>query len=461
MIEMYDRAILNGRVIDPESGLDAIRNLGIRSGVIQAIDVERLAGRTEIDASGLIVAPGFIDLNAHGHDHENYCCAAMDGVTTSLALEAGTADVDRWYAEREGQALIHYGASVGHMPVRMAVMHDPGDYGPSGDAGRRAATDAEIERIAERIERGLARGALAVGLGIQYTPAASPWEILEVFRIAARHHALCYVHVRYAGVQEPTSSTYALEEVIAASAITGAPLQMTHVQSSGGHAAPRLLQMIGEARSHGLDVTVDFYPYPAAMTMIETALFDEGWQVAFGIDYGDLQWAATGERLTAESFERYRKTGGWVILHLLTEDLVRAAAASPLTMVATDGYLRDGKGHPRTAGTYSRILGRYVRQAEILTWMQAIDKMTLMPARRLEQRVPAMANKGRIRVGADADLTVFDPGTVIDRATYQEPARYSEGIRHVLVGGVPVVREGQLREDVRPGRAIRAPIGNG
>jgi N-acyl-D-aspartate/D-glutamate deacylase len=455
---MYDLVILNGRVVDPESKLDAVRDIGITAGVIQAIGTEELIGQSTVDASGLMVSPGFIDLNSHGHDPENYGYLAMDGVTTALALEAGTADVDRWYAKRKGRTLINYGASIGHIPVRMGVMQDPGDYTPSGDGARRAATDAEIDSIKEQIEHGLARGAPAVGFGIQYTPAASPWEILEMFRLAAKYDALCYVHLRFAGVKEPTSSTYALEEVIAAAAITGAPLQVTHITSSGCTAAHRLLQMIREAQSCGLDVTVDFYPYTAAMTTIESALFDEGWQQVFQIDYRDLQWAATGERLTAESFGRYRKTGGWVVVHLMDECLVQTAASSSLTMVATDGLLRDGIGHPRTCGTFSRILGRYVRERQMLTWMDALHKMTLMPAQRLEQRVPAMKRKGRIRIGADADLTIFDPASVIDRSTYQESAKYSEGIRHVLVSGVPVVRDGQLQKGATPGRPIRAPI---
>ncbi|MFH1009491.1 MAG: hypothetical protein V1800_18595 [Candidatus Latescibacterota bacterium] len=290
----YDLVIASGRVIDPESKLDAIRHVGITEGVVRAISTDSLVGRTTIDAMGMVVSPGFIDLNSHGQNHENFCALATDGVTTALALEGGTADVDRWYSEREGDALIHHGVSVGHIPVRMAVMHDPGGYLPSGDGGRKAATEREIEAMKEQIAHGLTRGALAVGFGIQYTPAATPWEILELFRTAAGHHALCYVHLRYAGTREPSSGMQALEEVIAAAALAGAPLQVTHLQSSGGKGFPRLIQRIGEARSRGLDITGDVYPFTAAMTLIESALFDEGWQEAFGIDYPDLQWTATG-----------------------------------------------------------------------------------------------------------------------------------------------------------------------
>jgi N-acyl-D-aspartate/D-glutamate deacylase len=455
--QIYDIVIQNGRVIDPETQLDAIRNIGISGGTIKVITAAHLSGRTVIDARGLVVSPGFIDLHQHGQNDENYRFKAMDGVTTALELEVGTGDVDRWYAEREGKARINYGVSAGHLAARMAAMGDPAEFLPSGQAARRAATDAEIAAMKAQIEHGLQRGAVAVGFGIQYVPQASHWEILEMFRVAARFGASCHVHMRNAGLKEPASSTQALEEVIAAAAITGAPLHVVHIHSTGGKNTPKLLQMIAEARARKLDVTTECYPYIAGMTEIQSAIFNEGWQEVFGIDYGDLQWAATGERLTKESFERYRKTGGMVAVFSMTEEIVEAALANPLTMIASDGILNDGKGHPRTAGTYTRVLGKYVRERGTLSLMDALRKMTLMPAQRLEHRVPAMKNKGRIRAGADADLVVFDAGRVIDKSTYEEPARYAEGMKYVLVNGVVLVKDGQLQPELYPGRPVRAP----
>ena len=456
--QVYDVVILNGRVIDPESRLDAMRNIGVVNGTIKAVTTTRLNGRTVIDANGLVVAPGFIDLHQHGQNEENYRFKAMDGVTTALELEVGTGDIDRWYAERQGKAPINYGVSIGHLAARMAAMHDPPEFLPTGQAAKRAATDAEIAEMKMHLERGLQRGAVAVGFGIQYTPNASHWEILEMFRVAARFGASCHVHMRNAGVKEPASSTQALEEVLAAAAITGAPLHVVHIQSTGGKATPKLLQMIAEARSRNLDVTTECYPYIAGMTDIKSAIFNEGWQEVFDIDYGDLQWAATGERLTKESFERYRKTGGMVAVFSMTEEIVEAALANQLTMIASDGILDHGKGHPRTAGTYTRVLGKYVRERGALSLMDALRKMTLMPAQRLERRVPSMKNKGRVRVGADADLVVFDAARVIDRSTYEEPAKYAEGLKYVLVNGALVVKEGELQSGVFPGQPVRAPF---
>jgi N-acyl-D-aspartate/D-glutamate deacylase len=454
----YDLVILNGRVLDPESGLDAVRNVGIVGGTIRAISSKRLDGRTTIDARGLVVAPGFIDLHVHDMIPEHHRAQAMDGVTTALELEVGTSDIDRWYDERAGKTLINYGVSIGHIQVRMAVMKDPGTFVPSGDAAHKAATPDELREIARRMEEGLKRGAVAAGFGINYTAAASHAEILDMFRVAAKYGASCHVHMRYGGIKEPTNGVAALEEVIAAAAITGAPLHVVHVSSMGLADTPILLEMIASARARGMDVTTECYPYEAGMTDIKSAIFEGGWQEQMGIGYGNLQWAATGERLTAESFERYRKTGGLVAVFSIPESVVKVAVTHPLTAIASDGLLRDGKGHPRASGTFARVLGRFVRESKSLTLMDALRKMTLMPAERLQRRVPAMKNKSRIRVGADADIVVFDPDRVVDRATFEDPGKHSEGMRFVLVNGVAVVRDGALQENVSPGRPVRAPI---
>jgi N-acyl-D-aspartate/D-glutamate deacylase len=222
---------------------------------------------------------------------------------------------------------------------------------------------------------------------------------------------------------------------------------------------PQLIAMVEGAQQRGLDVTTECYPYTAASTSLQSAIFDPGWQQRMGINYQDVQWTATGERLTAETFEKYRKQGGVVVIHMIPEEAARTAVANPIVMIGSDGMPITGpKVHPRGQGTFSRVLGHYVREEKALDLMTALRKMTLMPAQRLEKRAPVFKDKGRIRVGADADITVFDAGRVIDRATYEEPLRASEGIQFVLVNGVPVVKDGQLVDGVFPGRAARAPI---
>ena len=454
----FDIVILNGRVIDPESDLDAIRNVGIRDGSVQLITTKEIKGQTSIDVRGLVVAPGFIDMHQHGQDHENYSYKVMDGVTTALEIEMGTADIDKWYKEREGKALINHGVSVGHVPLRMRIMNDPGGFAPVADAVYKPASYDEIRLLKEGIETGLNRGALGVGFGLMYTPAASRWEILEMFRVAGKTKAPCIVHIRYGGQKEPGSCIAALEEVISATALSGAPLHVVHITSLGFSQTPEMLQMISEARANGLDVSVECYPYTATQTTIESAVYDEGWQESFGITFEDLQWAETGERLNAESFAKYRKSGGMVIAHSISEDVVKSTIADPIVIIASDGMLSGGKGHPRGTGTFARVLGKYVREEKLLSLQDGLRKITLMPAQRLEEIAPMMKNKGRIREGADADITVFDPEQIIDQATYEEPAKYSKGIEYVLVNGVVLVHKGRLHNGIFPGKAVRGII---
>ncbi len=445
--------------MDPESGMDAVRSVGIRDGKIAAVSGDRLQGKRVIDAKGLVVAPGFIDMHEHGQEPKNYRYQAHDGVTTSLELENGTAGVARWYEQRSGKSLINYGVSSGHIPARMQVMKDPGPRQPTGDAAHREATAAELTQIAQVIENDLKQGALAVGMGINYTPAASRAEVVEMFRVAAKYGASVHVHVRFLGVAEPNSGMAGIEEVIAAAARTHAPLHIVHVTSMGLRGTPKLIERIAAAQKQGMDVTTECYPYVAGSTGLESALFDDGWQERMGISYGDLQWAKTGERLTAETFSKYRKEGGQVVIFMIPEAAVRAAIAAPKIMIASDGMpSRNPKVHPRGQGTYARVLGHYVREEKVVDLMTALSKMTLLPAQRLEKRAPLFKNKGRVKVGADADLTVFDPERVIDKATFEQPLQYSAGIQFVLVNGVPVVSQGQLVEGVFPGRAARAPL---
>jgi N-acyl-D-aspartate/D-glutamate deacylase len=455
----FDLVILHGRVMDPETHLDALRNVGISRGKIREISEIELHGKERIDARGLVVAPGFIDLHEHGQAPKNYEFESRDGVTTSLELEAGTNDVDNWYAERESKSLINFGVSVGHIPVRMSVMHDPGTFLPTGDAAHREATAEELKKIDQGVERGLKRGALAVGMGINYTAAASHDEILSAFRIAAAAHASVHVHLRHAGLKEPTTGLVGLQEVIADAAATGAPLHVVHITSMGLRNTPTLIAMVKGARAHGVDVTTECYPYTAGSTALESAIFDEGWQERQGITYKNVQWTKTGERLTAETFAKYRKEGGVVVIFSIPEEAARLAVGDPMVMIASDGMpITGAKVHPRGQGTFSRVLGHYVREEKALDLMTALRKMTLMPAQRLEKRAPAFRDKGRMRVGADADVTIFDPQTVIDKATFAEPMQFSGGIPFVVVNGVTIVDKGQSVSGVFPGRAARAPI---
>ncbi len=447
---VYDRVILGGHVMDPASGLDAVRNIGLLGGRIAVITTDSVAGKDTVDARGLVVAPGFIDLHAHGQTPETYRLESLDGVTTSLELELGTADVPAWYRERSAGERINYGVSIGHIKVRMAVMHDSGAVMPVADGAYRAATPEQIGEIARRIETGLNEGAVDIGAGFPYTPAATRQELLAVFRVAAQTKTPVHVHIR--------PGVAGLKEALELAGETHAPLHVVHINSSALAETPVMLEMIRAARAQGRDVTTEAYPYTAGMTEIQSATIQDVYKSAPDSQFGELEWPPTGERLTRESFARYTRVGGPIVVHTNTEPMVALAVTSPLTVIASDAYWQNGTGHPRTTGTFAKVLGRYVRDAHSLSLMDAIRKMTLMPAQRLEARVTTMRHKGRLEVGADADITIFDSGVVIDRSTYREPALPPVGIQQVIVNGVSVVAGGQAVEGVAPGQPVRGSI---
>ncbi len=445
----YDIVLQRGRVMDPESGLDAVRNVGITGKKISAISTRPLRGKVEVDADGLVIAPGFIDLHSHGQTAEACRLKAMDGVTMALELEVGVSPVSPWYTTREKKSLIHFGASSGHIPARMAVMKDSGGLLPRDNAMNRVASPEEQRTIEAAVQKGLDEGGLGMGMGIAYTPTASPQEILNLFYLAAKFKRPVFVHMRSGNV------IASMQEVITDAAAAGTGVHIVHLNSAAQSQTREALRLLDGTRARGLDVTTEAYPYTASMTEIASAAFN-GWETQGPEYFASFLWPATNERLTRESFERYRKQGGFVAQFGNTEEMIQAILAHPQVMVASDGIIENGIGHPRAAGTFARVLGKYVREDRVLTLMDAIRKSSLMPAKRLETMSPQMREKGRVKVGADADLAVFDPKTVIDKATFDKPAQYSAGFRYVLVNGTFVVREGKLQDGVAPGQGIRA-----
>jgi len=452
----YDLVIRGGRVLDPETGLDKTLNVGISAGRIARISAEPLTGTRTVDAHGLVVSPGFIDLHQHAQDDVSGVLKAFDGVTSGLEMEIGVPDVKAFLARKTGHSLINFGTTASHSAARAAAFGQPlasTDLIPaSGHSSNDPATPAHLAQMQTRLNQDLDAGALGIGMGIQYVPGATRDEVIQIFRLAASRHVPVFTHVRSAGRREPGSSIEAVEEVIGAAAVTGASLQIVHINSSCLSDAPECLAMVAGARARGLDVTTEAYPYIAGMTEINSALFDPGWQEKFGISYDALMLPNTGERLTKARFDELHASANStpVVLFVNRQEVVDADIADPLVSIASDGEL----GHPRDAGTFCKILARYVRELRTVSLMDAIRKMSLMPAQRLEKATVTARRKGRIQEGADADVVVFDAATVTDRATYERPKEHSTCMQFVVVNGVLVIDKGALVPGVLPGRGI-------
>lgn len=462
----YDIVLTGGRVIDPETKLDTIKNVGIINNRIAQISSEPLKGKETINVSGLVVAPGFIDLHVHGRSNQEQEYQLHDGLTTALELEWGIEYLDKWYASRKGKALINYGASVCWPFERFRAL---GSFKKEEDeldqnmvngqsdietllnklkpASNTSLSQPQIDKTLEYIKQSLADGGIGIGIPVAYVPGSKPEEIFRVFQLAASMQALVYTHVREGGIM-------AVQEVIADAMLTGAPLHIVHINSSTLGQIYLGIEMVQTAQRKGFSITTELYPYPAASTALQSALFDEGWQQRLGISYGDLQWVATGERLTKETFESYRKSGGVVIIYSMKPEWIKAGVASNGTIIASDGMPYAKLAHPRTAGTFSRMLGKYVREEKVIGLSEAIEKMTLLPAKRLEGIAPMMRFKGRIQVGADADITIFNPNTIIDKATFEKGLEFSEGIEYVLVNGTFVLKNGKTVSNIFPGQAV-------
>ncbi len=491
-----DIVIRNGRVIDPESGLDAVRNVAIEDGKIVAISEFELTGETVIDATGHVVSPGFIDLHAHGQNIGDYRMQAMQGVTTALELESGVLPIGDWYAAQEEKSLpINFGASAAWTFGRIATFTDTDPLATPGyfqaaqgrdDWKLDIANAEQTDRILTLVEEGLREGALGIGINAGYAPGYGQKEYFALAKLAGAYGAATFTHVRYASNLEPQSSFEAVKELIANAALTGTHMHICHINSTSLSDIHATLELVNDAKARGINISVGAYPYGAANTVVGAAMFSgENWRERMSSTAENFQLGT--DRMTEDELADYQanKPGTFITWHFLDEEnptdlaLLDASITHPDVLIESDSvfwsYFDENGGisnyegdswplpdnvfsHPRSSGTFAKILREYVRERGLMSLEDAIRKMSLMPAQTLEDFVPQMRGKGRMQIGMDADVVVFDPATVTDNATFEDANQPATGVQTVIVNGGVVVRDGELVLDAPHGRPIRRGI---
>ncbi|MEO1733024.1 MAG: amidohydrolase family protein [Pseudomonadota bacterium] len=494
--QTFDTVILNGRAIDPETGLDAVRHIGITGDEIAAISEFPLNGAIEIDASGHVVSPGFIDLHAHGQNISDYRMLAVQGVTTALELESGVLPIADWYEAQANKRLpINYGASAAWTFGRIAAFLGEGPVATveyfqnaqsRNDWKSEIATETLKAQLLSFVEQGLKEGALGIGINAGYAPGYGQKEYFDLAKMAAEYGVATYTHVRYASNIEPKSSFEAIKELIANAALTGAHMHICHINSSSLSDIHATIDLVERAQAEGINVTMEAYPYGAANTVVGAAMFTgDDWRDRMNSTSENFQIGSN--RMSEEELADYQANapGTFITWHFLDEEnpdalaILDASVTHPSVMIASDAVfwsyfddngmvlnyggsewpLPDGLfSHPRSAGAQAKVLRSYVRERGLLSLTEAIRKMSLMPAETLEEFVPQMRRKGRLQVGMDADIVVFDPATVADLATFEDANKAAVGVQTVLVNGKLVVRNSALILNAAPGEAIRRDV---
>ena len=490
---VYEIAINNGRVIDPETELDAQRNIGVLNGKIVAITSRKITAQRAINARGMIVAPGFIDTHVHAPDLPlNQRMLARDGVTTALDLENGAYPFARWYARLEGNSYINFGASVSSIAVREALANPAYDSitGSSAidlfkDAERSnfskawvdtRFSDEQLGQLKQMLLSEIEQGAIGVGLSLAYHSSGTTSREADIYQeAAAESGALVAVHGRYLGDRPPHTGLVGLEEYIAKAFTIGGGLLLVHLPTNALQDTGLALQTYLKARQKGLSILAEVSPYAFVTTMLQAEFLQpDAFESATGLDISNVSLAATGEPLTRERYSQAMASnpGQPVIVNLGHDNAIRTAVTFPYVVIASDALVYQEKGtgrlvehfdanldelsaHPRTTGAHARVL-RLNREENLMGWSEVLAKLSLYQAQFLQENgVPQMRYKGRIQQGMDADITIFDPETVRDNATLETPAQPSTGIPYVLVNGQVVVENGAVLKTAKAGTGIR------
>lgn len=455
---MFDLAIQNGYVIDPSARIYSRLNVGVKNGRIAAVTSDEISGRVEIDAAGFVVSPGFIDMHMHEdpYDEEkgsfqfliSHSMLKM-GVTTVVGGNCGIGTMKNPVDYLNAVDRLGYPVNIGmlspHEKLRAAFC-DFSRYEP--------ADQFDIDRMSELLQIHLDGGCLGLSLGMEYIPGVNKAEATALMRVAEKNHKIVTVHQRSDGDRALSS----VEEVIAYAAETGVKLQISHLSSMCSFGSmDEAISIIDSSRSKGLDVLFDGYPYYAFCTAIGSAVFDEGFLKKY--DYGDEYYARLqvdpgylqGKEMNKNAFRALREKdpGALVVAHLLNGEEVDRCITHPASVVVSDGLYNNGQGHPRGSGTFPRLIREYVIEKKLLTLEDAIEKITCMPAKRM-----GLSGKGSLKIGSDADITIFDLNKIKDGATYQEPLKQPEGIEYVVINGEIALKSGEIVKNCL-GKSVR------
>lgn len=490
----YDIVITGGRVIDPETNLDAKRNVGIKGGKIAAVTEDAIEGKETIDAKGHVVCPGFIDMHFHNLDSEfGVKLGLRDGITSPLECEGGVYPVDQWYAVHEGKTQSNYGASVGSMGIREIqhnpkfkdvfhggflsdMMVDPKKAHTSMKWSTEKSTPEQIEKFGSMLNEGLSQGSIGVGFAVGYMVAGcSQEESILCQQMAGKYGGAVYVHGRFSSQMPPTSGLLSFLEMMGSQEVYGGGIVFQHMTAQALSDTMPALKLFDDARAKGAQVLGEIYPYNYGASIAGADyLVPENYGPNMGREYKDIIEISNLKPFTKERYDECKKSAPMtaIMFYNATEETVYQGLAHPTTVLGSDAFpytvIETGEGaldwdtpydavngHPRGGGSHARLLA-WTREKKVdIPLSLAVSKMTYMIADFLENNgVPQMADKGRVQEGKDADIVIFDPKTVTDNGTMAKGGLPSTGIPHVLVNGTVVVKDSEVLKGVYPGKPI-------
>ena len=449
----YDTAINNGTVIDVVGGRLLSANIGIKDGKIAALTSETLTAKHLIDADGLMVAPGFIDFNSHvdGNVYAGECIARQGGTTTIGGSRSLNGRVVRDVADNG--FIINHGFFVSQPYVLRDAVGIRSIYQP--------ANDKEIGVMAELAASFMESGAFGISFPLELIPGVGQREFKEIARVAANYGRTVNVHLRKDGPE----ALETFDEVFETAAEIGARIhfvELIYMVGMGG-AMPKALELIDGARRSGIDITGDVGMYDAFTVSIGSGVFDDGWESSYvGFDYSDFIVSSgvhAGETCTKAMFDRLRINSPATLItaFVCDSDAIAMSAIKDYMYISTnasDGPCYPGAGAPEMSGTFPRLIGRYVREDKLMNLVEAVRKISILPAQRF-----GIKNVGSIEPGKNADIVLFDYDTIIDRADFVnrgDPGAPPDGIKYVMINGHTVVKDNAIDTRQNYGRFISA-----